>query len=214
MTEHANPRESVLSVDVQRLSRVYAEAALNAAGDADAQTALVEEFGNLERQVLDAHPRIEAILASALIPLDEKIALVERIFGGRASTTLLNALRVMARHGRLGFVRGVARSIRDLWETRSSRVRIRLETAHPIDAALEREIAQALQRMLGAEPTLIKRVNPELLAGFVVRVGDRVYDASARAGLERLGKQMVDRAVETIQSSPQRFMEGVAGAAG
>jgi F0F1-type ATP synthase delta subunit len=70
----------------------------------------------------------------------------------------------------------------------------------------------AFRKLLGAEPTLVARINPAVLAGFVVRVGDRVYDASARSGLERLGKQMLDRAVEAIQANPNRFLEGAPGA--
>lgn len=212
MVEHAQPRETVLSVDVQRLAKVYAEASLNAAGEPSAQEALVAEFAELEKNLLDKYPQLETLFDSELIPAEEKLALLDKIFGQEASATLLNTLRVMVKHDRLGLVRGVARSIHDLWEARSSRVRIHVETAQPLDAQLQQEIVDAFRKLLGAEPTLVARINPDVLAGFVVRVGDRVYDASARSGLARLGKQMLDRAVEAIQSNPHRFLEGAPNA--
>ena len=64
-----------------------------------------------------------------------------------------------------------------------------------------------MKQSLGAEPVITTVINPDLIAGFVVRVGDRVYDASARTSFERARTAMVARAVEAIQSRPEQFME-------
>ena len=49
-------------------------------------------------------------------------------------------------------------------------------------------------------------VDPSLIAGIVVRVGDRVYDGSVRTQLEHVRRAMIDRATEQIETQPERFM--------
>ena len=74
--------------------------------------------------------------------------------------------------------------MRKLWETRSGRLPVELETANPLTPELEQVILVTLGRVLGADPIVSARVNPDLIAGFVIRVGDRVFDGSTRTRLE------------------------------
>jgi F-type H+-transporting ATPase subunit delta len=198
-------QDTVFDVDAERLARVYAEAALDAAGGLAEQEALVGEVESIVRDVLHRDRRMAEILASELISEEEKVAMLDRIFGGRAATTTLNLLKVMARHRRLGLVREVAKVARKMWQTRAGRIPVELETAYPLDVALEREILNSFGNMLGTEPVVTQRVNPDLIGGFVVRVGDRVYDGSVRTRLEQLRQSMVNRAVDAIQRGPERF---------
>jgi F-type H+-transporting ATPase subunit delta len=66
--------------------------------------------------------------------------------------------------------------------------------------------------VLGTDPIVSASVNPDLIAGFVIRVGDRVYDGSVRTRLEAMRKGMVARATEAIQTAPQRFFSSEAQA--
>lgn len=205
-TQADHRHDTVFDVDLERLAGVYAEAALDAAGDLASQGALVEELISLRDDVLAAQPDLEELFRSELISEDEKLQLVDRIFGSRASATLVNVLKVMAKHGRLGIIRHVVKSAVGLWQERSGRKEVVLETAEPVDDAMQSEILGALAGLLGAEPAVTRRVNPGLLAGFVVRVGDRVYDASARTRLERARQGMIERAAEAIHQNPDAFI--------
>lgn len=198
--------ETVMDVGVQRLAQIYAKASLGAAGDLSAQQTLVEELESLVADALDPHPRLEEVFRSALISEDEKLAMLDRLFAGKASEMLLNLLRVMVKHRRLGYVRSVARAARTLLEERSGRIHIELQLPAPVSDELEREIRDTLGGVLGGEPTVTTRINPDLLAGFVARVGDRVFDASARTSLEHSRQAMLERCVEAIQSRPEQFI--------
>jgi F-type H+-transporting ATPase subunit delta len=199
-------QETVFDVDAERLARVYAEAALGAAGDLAAQESLVEELESLVNDVLSRDPRIEEVFASELIPEEDKLAMIDRIFGGRASQILVNVLKVMARHKRLGVIRPLAAVARKLWQQRAGRLPVQLETAQELDPALEQEILSSFAKVLSANPIVTRRVNPDLIGGFVMRVGDRVYDGSVRTRLEHMRHGMINRAVEAIQRTPERFM--------
>ncbi len=199
--------ETVFDVSAERLARVYAEAALNAAGDQAQQDALMEELEDLRDNVLKREPRVQELLASELISEDDKAAMLDRVFTGRVSPLLSNFLNVLNKHGRLGMLRDVIAAMRKLWETRSGRQPVLLETANPLSPELEQELLASLERVLGADPIVSASVNPDLIAGFVIRVGDRVYDGSVRTRLEAMRKDMVARATEAIQTNPHRFFD-------
>jgi F-type H+-transporting ATPase subunit delta len=200
------PQETVFDVSAERLGYVYAQAVLDAAGDLRQQEEVVEELESVVKDVLNRDPRLSEILSSELISEEEKLGMLDRIFGGRASETTLNFLKVMAHHDRLVIIRDVAKAARALWQKRANRVPVQLETAHPVEKSLQQEILKAFEHALGADPIVTDRVNPDLIAGFVVRVGDRVYDGSVRTRLEHMRQGMINRAVEAIQRGPKRFI--------
>jgi F-type H+-transporting ATPase subunit delta len=203
---HTNrSQDTVFDVDAERLARVYAVAGLDAAGGIAEQESLVEELESVA-DVLKQDPRLAQIIASELISKDEKIAMLDRLFSAKLSTATLNLLKVMARHKRLGLIRDAAKVARKMWFDRSGRVPVQLETANELDAVLEKEILTAFARVLGSDPIVTQWVNPDLIAGFVLRVGDRVYDGSVRTRLEHMRQGMINRAVEAIQRSPERFV--------
>lgn len=200
-------RDAVFDVDAERLAGVYASAGLNAAGGIGEQEQVVNELEAIVGEVLSLDSRLQQILASVLIAAEEKVAMLDRMFGGKVSTTTLNLLKVMARHKRLNLLRDVAKVSRTLWQERSGRIPVALETANELDATLEKEILVAFGDVLGADPIVSQRVNPDLIAGFVIRVGDRVYDGSVRTRLEKMRVNMIERAVDAIQRNPRQFFD-------
>ena len=201
-----NPRETVFDVGAEQLARVYAKAALDAAGDAAAQSVMMEELDALVDEVLNRYPEIDQVLSSALVTPEEKVGILDRLFASRLSNSTLSFLKVMSGHDRLGILRDVVRSARELWNNRNGRKAVELQVAQPLDHSLQREIIDALRKALKLEPVVTTVVNPDLIAGFVIRIGDKVYDASTRASLERARQSMLTRAVEAIQQQPEQFL--------
>jgi F-type H+-transporting ATPase subunit delta len=189
------------------LAGVYASAGLDAAGGIGEQEQVVDELEAIVGEVLTLDARMREIFASVLIAAEEKVSMLDRLFGGKVSTTTLNLLKVMARHKRLNLLRDVAKVSRKLWQDRSGRIPVELETANPLDAGLEKEILLAFGDVLGADPIVTQRVNPDLIAGFVIRVGDRVYDGSIQTRLEQMRLNMIERAVDAIQRNPRQFVD-------
>ena len=205
MAEKTSPRESVFDVDVEKLARVYAQAALDAAGDQEDE--VLSELQTVVTEVLDRFPGIEEVFGSALVSQDEKSGVLERVLGSQVSELTMKVLKVLNKHDRLGALRQVVRVAGTLWNERGNRIPVELELATEVDAALQEEIASSLGKALNVEPVITTKINPELIAGFVARVGDKVYDASTRTTLERSRKAMVSRAIDAIVHHPEQFME-------
>jgi F-type H+-transporting ATPase subunit delta len=211
MAEDLSPRDSQLAqqyhtdVGVEHIAHVYAEALLGAAQTAGQAEALLEEFDSLIDDVLLAFSDLERILVSGLISHEEKVVVLDRVLGRQASPLLLNFLKVISRHGRLDCLRPIHRRFRQLYNRMLGRVGVRLTTPVPVDDAQAAEIVQALREFLGTEPLVQRLVDPDLIGGAVIQVGDTVYDGSIATQLHRVRQQIIDRSAHEIQSRRDRF---------
>jgi F-type H+-transporting ATPase subunit delta len=169
-------------------------------------TALVEEVDSLVNDVLSRYPKLEETLRSALVASEDKEKALDRILRGRASSHVLNFLKVLARHDRLSLLRSIARLLTKLDAERRGLIAVELRVAAPISNELETEIANRVRRAAGGEPVITTQIDPSLIAGFVVRIGDRVFDGSISSQLENTRRAMIDRITETIETAPDRFM--------
>ncbi|NLS97058.1 MAG: ATP synthase F1 subunit delta [Planctomycetaceae bacterium] len=192
-------------VGVEQVAAIYAEAAFGAAESAGRTESMLEEFDSLIADVLDRHPKFETLLGSALIPHDEKTAILDRTLGPTASSLMLNFLKVVSRHGRLDCLRAIHRRFHAVYDAARGRVPVELITATPVSDAEAAAIAGMLGGMVRGEPVLRRRVDPALIGGAVVRVGDTVYDGSIARQLENVRRKMIDRSAHEIQSRRDRF---------
>ncbi len=205
------PKEAQLAAElhadfsVERIAAVYAKALLGATQEAGASDPILAEFDALVAEVLNPFPQLEELLSSFFVPQDEKEGLLDRLLGGQASVLLLNFLKVLARHGRLDLLRPIHREARRMYDEMRGRVRVEFVTATPVEGPLLEQVRTALRELLGGEPVVDHRVQPDLIGGAVFRVGDTVYDGSLAKQLENLRLQIIDRSVHEIQSRRDRF---------
>ncbi len=185
------------------LTRNYAEALLNASGaEADAVIAELEE---IRADVLVAQPRFAAVLASPSVAAAEKDRIVTETFEGRALPTVVRFLRVLNRHGRLGLLSTITRQARATLDRRQNRKPVTVRSAVPLDEGQQASLRDRLASMIHATPVITLEVDPSLIGGLVVQVGDDVYDASVRNRLERLRGRLIERKTHEIQSRRDHF---------
>lgn len=193
------------NVGSQNVAAVYAKAYLGATEAAGSTDAALAELESLVSDVLDKLPRLDAILSSGLVSAEQKIELIDKSVGTKASPLLRNFLKVLARHGRLDVLRGVHNEARKMVDKMRGRFRVHVTTAAELDGQLQKQLTDTLRGMLGGQPVLEVKTRPELIGGIVLRVGDTVYDGSIATRLARIREQMIDRSVHEIQSGRDRF---------
>lgn len=203
----ANARhETVLDITAQQIARVYAQALLGAAESAGQLDEVVEAVDSLVHDVLQPHPGLERLLTSALISGEEKEGTLERVFGGRASQVVLSFLKVLGRHGRLDLLRDVRRELRAAYNKRHNQIDVEIRVARDLADTTRQELQQTLAARFGAKPIMNVKVDPSLIAGVVIRVGDTVYDASVATRFRRAQDAMVQNAVDMIQAKREQLL--------
>lgn len=189
----------------QQLGSVYAKALLGAAGDqADA---VLEQLESFVDDVLAAHPKLDAALCSPRIAVTEKERILDAAFADKMHATLLRFLKVLVANGRMDCLREIRRAARELVNEQQGRVAVRVKTAEPVDEALAASISERLSQSLGRQVEMSCEVEPGLIGGLVVRVGDTVYDASVANRLRRLRETALQRTSETIRNTLDRFSD-------
>jgi F-type H+-transporting ATPase subunit delta len=192
-------------VGIEHIADVYAKALLDTTQRAGSTATVMGEFDAVMSEIVDRFPKFDTVLTSVLVSPDEKSAAIDRVIKGRVSETILNFLKVVARHGRLDCLRAIHCQTHALYDKLRRRIPVRLTTAGPVDAASLERIAQDLRSKLGGEPIFQQETDPNLIGGAVLRIGDTVYDGSIANQLHNLRQQILDRSVHEIQSRRDRF---------
>jgi len=192
-------------VDAEKIAEVYAEAYLNAvANHGGSIDDAVAEFASLV-DVLKAQPKFEAVLASAMVANDEKVALLEKAIASKASPLFWNFLQIVAKRNRLDLLFPIFLQAQIQLNVRQRRIPVTITTATEIDPQLFGSLSDKLREVLGGEPIIRSVIDPEVLGGLVVKVGDTVYDASVSAQLQSVCRQMIERSAQEIQNRRESF---------
>lgn len=196
------------ALDPQHLAvaGVYAEALLALASAQSREDVLLEELGGLV-DLLDRRADLERFLGSPLADPQQQSALLEKALRGRASDILVDTLQVMRRKGRLQLVRAVAATYRAQWLRLKGRVEVAVTTAVPLTAELRAQLVEAANRATGKTAQILERVDPALLGGMVVRIGDQKLDRSVATEVARLGAALMARASSELLSGKSYVTE-------
>jgi len=179
-----------------RIANLYAEAVLSAAlklGGADAVDSLGEELAEFVTNVLRANPAVAAFLSSPAVGKKAKETALASALPGHTSELVRGLFTVLARNSRLDLLTGIAAAYHRLLDTRAGRVRVKVASAVELSDSQRAAIVSTLAAVLKQQPVLEVRVDPELLGGMVVQVGDRVIDTSIRTRLQNLRTLLLDK---------------------
>ena len=196
----ANTETAHVDIAADRVAKIYAQAIVEAADAAGCRRDVLDELGLLAREVLPKVPEAVAVFSSPKISAEEKDRIIDRLAGSRMKPTTVNALHVLARHGRLGMLSVVVDAAERLADERDGKQQATFTTAVPLDTAEQSRIVGETEKALAAslKPRFV--VDPAIIGGLVVRVGDTIYDQSVATGLARIGGRLQDRNIRAIQN--------------
>ena len=200
-----SPEPHALDIGAERIARVYAQAILEAADLKNCRAEVIEELEQFVRDVLPKVPLARAVFDSPRVTVGQKDALIERIAAGRMRPTTIHALHVLARHGRLGIIAEVAAAARRVADEMAGLRQATFTTAVPLSADDQRRVVAEVEQAVGGSLAPSFVVDPGLIGGLVVRVGDTVYDQSIATGLVRLGGNLHRRTINEIQHGRDRL---------
>lgn len=172
------------------IARNYAETLLELARRADD----LRGWGELIDGVADAMQRdrtLYVFLESPRVSASQKNQVIEKAFASQLPRTFVRFLQALVNHRRQMLVPAIAREFHDLVDEVEGRVHASVTVAEDADATQRQVIAERLSAAFGKEVVPHFAVNPALLGGVVVRVGDIVLDGSVRRRLATLRSRMV-----------------------
>lgn len=153
--------------------------------------------------LLDQLEGFEKILTEAIQDDHQREEFVRRVFHGRISEPTEILLKILVGSGKLPLLRGATERFRKMVDQRSGRVKVTVTTAVPLDRTRQKELKDTLREIVGSRPRVYTRVDESILGGMIVRIGDKVYDASIAAALSGFEKSLSHR-IASRGRSPAR----------
>jgi len=175
------------------IARNYAETLLDLA-DRNGGAAAMNQFAAALDEVaglVQSDPRVRQFLETPRVPAAEKKRALRAALAGRAPELFLRFVSVLVDKRRQTLLPEIAAAFRGLVDERMGRVRVQVAISHLPDEALQAEIGNALALRLGRTVIPTFTVDPELLGGMVVQVGDEILDGSVRSSAARLRRAMM-----------------------
>jgi F-type H+-transporting ATPase subunit delta len=138
-----------------------------------------------------ADDRVARVVNSPMIPLARREEVVNDLLGTRLSRAAFNLVRVLVKRGNLELIGPIAVEYQRLLNKQRGVVSALVTSAAPLTADEDTAIRARVAQLTGTTVDVTTTVDPALIGGVTVRIGDRLIDASVRGRLERLREQLL-----------------------
>jgi F-type H+-transporting ATPase subunit delta len=140
---------------------------------------------------LDAVPDFHRVLVTPTVTAEVKTVILDQVIDVLAiAQPTRRFLTVVQQHYRMEHMRDIAVAFRELVDRHLGRTRARVETATTLDEAQRRRMTDAVAAVEGGTVVADFATEPELLGGFRLQVGSRVFDGSLEGELGRLSREI------------------------
>lgn len=154
----------------------------------------IDEDMEMLQESLKGSRELVRFFESPLISAEKKHAVIDRLFTDRVHDLTLRLLHLLVSKGRDEVTPSFAQAYRNMRDEQEGIVEATVRLAAGLNEREREALARKLQTLTGQQVRLKTSVDPDLLGGIVVRIGDTVYDGSVRHQLERLRTNMKQRA--------------------
>ncbi|TBR77646.1 MAG: F0F1 ATP synthase subunit delta [Burkholderiaceae bacterium] len=164
------------------IARPYAEALFKASSsDLSSVENWVEELASIA-----SNPELQQFADNPKVPASQVFDLMTGVAKSRLDDAARNFLRVVIENGRLAVLPEIAAQFRALKNARSGSSDAVVYSAFPIDSAALADVAALLEKRFDRKLNVSVTLQPELIGGIRVVVGDEVLDTSVKARLEQM----------------------------
>jgi len=177
---------------MEELAQVYARALFEVAHEQHKLDLLREQLGQFA-DALDANRQLALFFFSPYFSTAEKRAGLDSALEG-ADPALLNFLGLLIENHRMPVIFRIRHDYEQLWEEENRLLAVEITSAVALDPATTENLGRTIGERAGRRVMLAARVDPDIIGGIVLRVGNSILDASIRNRLEQLRRQVAQGA--------------------
>jgi F-type H+-transporting ATPase subunit delta len=174
---------------LSRIAKRYAKALFELAQEENALNQVSKDF-ELIRDLLKNSKDFHQFTKNPLISIIERKKILDKIFLEKISETSNNFLKMISQKKRLDYLDEITARYFDFVKADAGVVEGELFAVVELKSSQIKKIKENMERLTGKEVILNEIIDPNILGGFIVKVGDLVIDNSIRNQLERLRKQL------------------------
>ena len=175
----------------KKVARRYAKSLLDLARERGEIEAVNNDM-KLLAEVCNSNHDLRLLLASPIISSDKKHAILKRVFSGKISALSMSFFDIIARKGRESYLEVIALEYTRLYKEYKGIQTAIVTSAIGLDDKLRSEVYKMVKESLNSEVELIEKVDKDLIGGFILRIGDKQYDASIARDLRLMRQELID----------------------
>ena len=165
----------------------YAEAFLQVA-ESRQETDQVVDQAKAVLSLWQHSPELREAMASPVLEVDAKKAALEKLFSDQLNPSFINLLKLLADRQRIGILDAVLERLLELYREQRNIALATVTSATALSEEQQAELSKKVQAVAGTDKLEINLIqDPDLIGGFVVKVGSKVIDASLAGQVRRLG---------------------------
>jgi len=177
---------------MEEIARVYAGALFGAAKDRGKLDSIRDQLAQFV-DALHGNRDMQLFLFSPYFSSAEKIEGLQKAVTD-AEPELSNFLELLLEKGRMPAIFRIQRQFNALWDKENKRLGVTVTSAVDLDPGIAKRIGAEIEEQTGTTVELTARVDPDILGGLVLQVGNMVLDTSIRNRLEKLRKSVASAA--------------------
>lgn len=177
---------------MEEIARVYADALFEVARDKDELDSIHDQLGEFADALNDSHDMRVFFFSPYFSSAEKRDGIAKAISG--ADEELVNFLELLAEKHRMPAIFRIRDRFDELWAEANRRLEVTLTSAVELDRSIVEKVGEEVERQTDRKIDLVNEVDPEILGGLMLQVGNMVLDASLHSRLERLRKEVASAA--------------------
>jgi ATP synthase F1 delta subunit len=174
---------------MEEIAAVYARSLFEVAGEQDKLDVVREQLGEFA-DALNETRDLQVFFFSPYFSTKEKQDGLERVVSD-ADPVIVNFLKLLIEKHRMPAIFRIRANYEALWEEENKLLPVQITSAVELDKAIVKQLGDRIAEQTDRKVELSANVDPDILGGIVVRVGNSVLDASVRNRLEQLRRTVV-----------------------
>ncbi len=174
-----------------KVAKRYAKSLLDLSKERGVLEAVMEDM-KLLASVCENNKDLSLLLGSPIINADKKLTILKKVFAGKMNTLSISFFEIITKKGRESHLEGIAKEFIRLYKEFKGIQTAIVTSAIGLDDKLRSDVFKIIKESLNSEIELLEKVDKNLIGGFVLRVGDKQYDASIQSELRQLRQELVD----------------------
>jgi len=173
---------------MQEIAEVYSRSLFDVAKEQGDLDRIHDELGEFADALADSHD-LQVFFFSPYFSSQEKKDGLEKLIED-GDENLVRFLELLAERHRMPVLFRIRRAFDDLWRKENKRLPVTVTSAIDLDKEMVEDIGKKIEEQTGQRIELSSKVDPDVLGGLVLQVGNMVLDASVRNRLEKLRKSV------------------------
>jgi len=181
----------------QRVAARYAKSLLDLGKEMGTLSAVKDDMDLLSKTMTESR-ELRLLLRNPIVKHDKKLAILKAIFEGKVSDMTLRFFTILTEKNRESAIEGIGPEFLAQYNAMQGIQSAEVTSATPLTAVARLEIRKLVTQQTGhAEVQLTEKVDPELIGGFVLRVGDNQIDDSVRTSLRRMRTSLQENSYQS-----------------